>query len=323
MPASIRSALSLPMSAVNPRSESSNLEDTPDDADRIAQLHRLTRPQAGSCPAGPCGPPRSPAPAWSRCRACPVCRRWRSLIVNGWLLLTSAISAYESPCANSVSISLSRSVSRSSSLARLCSAAALMPANTLLMTAPGIRYSPSATSLIVVSSLSLPEYFWRYPVAPAATASITASSSADAVRMSTLVSGSISVISRQASIPFLERHHDIHDDHVRSELLRDSYGRRAVSGLSDHVEVALPLEHLPQAVSHYLMIVDEQYPCLFFCRGRHFAGLLGVLYLKGGVIGWYSCSSPSPQPSPSRERGLMCHTELCRSRSCHGRTRSR
>ena len=124
------------------------------------------------------------------------------LIVNGWLLLTCAISAYDNPCANSVSISRSRCVSLSHSRLLFCSAAARIPAKTLLMTSPGIRYSPSATSLTALSSFSLPEYFWRYPVAPAATASITASSSAAAVRISTLVSGSISVISRQASMPF-------------------------------------------------------------------------------------------------------------------------
>ena len=51
------------------------------------------------------------------------------------------------------------------------------------------------------TSSSLPEYFWTKPDAPAAIASITASSSVEAVSISTFVSGSRSSMSRQASTP--------------------------------------------------------------------------------------------------------------------------
>ena len=79
-------------------------------------------------------------------------------IVTGSLPLASAISAYDRPRANSVSISGSRAVSLFNAWVG-CGAPVRSQANTRLITSPGMRYSPSATSRTVRSRSLLPEYF--------------------------------------------------------------------------------------------------------------------------------------------------------------------
>ena len=91
---------------------------------------------------------------------------------------------------------------------------------TRLTALSGTIRRPSATFRMAFTSSLLVEYLWIKPVAPAAIAFVTASSSVEAVSISTFVSGSWSSMFRQASTPVLLRHYHVHDDDIGVEFLR-------------------------------------------------------------------------------------------------------
>ena len=69
-------------------------------------------------------------------------------------------------------------------------------------------------------------------------------------------------------------HADVHHDHVRGVLPRQSYRGTAIAGLGDNLHVGLRIQQQPQALSKHLMIVGNQYShspvhCLLFSCDGH------------------------------------------------------
>ena len=113
----------------------------------------------------------------------------------------SAISAYIIPRANILSISCFRAVTQSKSLGETGPDPPPMPDTSRLAVSPCTLNSAAVPSRTVDSSISLPEYFYRYPVAPAFNAPTVAQCLLEAVSISTRVSSKDAAISRQPGMP--------------------------------------------------------------------------------------------------------------------------
>ena len=55
------------------------------------------------------------------------------------------------------------------------------------------------------------------------------------------------------------RHRDVHDDHRRKELLRQSHRVAAGLRLTDHLDVVLQLQQSPKPFTHDRVVVGQQY----------------------------------------------------------------
>ena len=103
----------------------------------------------------------------------------------------------------------------------------------------------------------MPEYFCSYPVAPAAMDLTMASFSLEAVSISTLVSGSSSLISRQASMPSIT-------GMITSMTITSGADSRtsrtaflAVRRLGHHLELPRVLQGVLKQVPHDLVVVNQ------------------------------------------------------------------